>query len=813
MCAPALAKGIRRPVQEHRDIRRTRVLLLALYAALAAAIVIAGYLSYQSYQQVLRAETGSQLNAIAGLKASEISSWREEQVADAVGLVDSGIFGEHVRQYFAADQEAYRGLQEWLSNIEAAEEYEQALLVDAHGRVRIPAGSEETSLSSALATQVAAALDGNEPVATDFFRDELTDRIYLATIAPIAGDAATDPPLGAVILLTDPNTFLYPYIQEWPGTAETAETLLVRRDGADALFLSELKYQENTALELRIPLTRTRTPGVQAALGNEVVMDGIDYRGVPVLAATRRVSETTWGLVARVDADEVYAPLRARLRTTILIVVGALGGVLLGILLVLRMQSARIYRERWESEAERSWLSAAIDSSLNEVYAFDAETLCFAYVNQGGQANIGYTMEELTSMTPIDLKPDYTEGTYRAAVQRLLTGEIGILRFEAMHLRKNGTQYPVVVHLQLTQRGDKRLFLAMINDITERRAAEAELADHREHLELLVAERTEQLQDANEELAAVNEELTASNEELAAVNEELQAAGEETAALNEELASTNEELAATNEELEASNEELQTLYEEAAESGRELERLNSELALADSAKSDFLASMSHELRTPLNSVIGFSDIMLNGLAGDLNDEQARQMEMINGSGRHLLLLINDVLDLSKIEAGRMDPEPELFDLCAVVHEVLETVRPQIDAAGLVLEAVGIDEPCEIVSDARMVRQILFNLLSNAAKFTDVGTVRVTVVEDHEYAEVAVSDTGPGIALGDSRRIFDAFTQIRVRNHRPDGTGLGLAVSLSLASLLGGQLSVVSAPGDGSTFTLKLPRSLVSISAR
>jgi len=765
---------------EHAAIRRTRSFLLWLYVVVVAVVVLAGYLSFRGYQEALRTEVSSQLKAIASLKATAVEAWQDDQRGDVAMLSGNASFRTLLDGTLSSDAAETQELENWLSSVQVSGGYDSVLIVDAGGALRLarPAGS--AGLPPGLAPKVGDVVRTGDTAVTEFYRDEATGDILLATIAPVQ----TGSTHAALVLVSDPADFLYPYIQEWPGLSSTAETLLVTKDDGDALFLNELKYQKNTALQLRIPLTETSVPAVQAALGFEGVMDGVDYRGAAVMAATKGVRGTPWAVVARVDAAEVYAPLRTRLSLIVVIVAGALGAGLLGILFVLRLQAARFYHEQYEVEAERSWLAAAIDGSLNEVYAFDADTLLFTYVNHGALENTGYTMDEMAFMTPVDIKPEYTVESFREAVAPLLAGDQGLLVFETVHRRKDGSDYPVAVHLQLTERGDRRLFLAMINDITERRAVESELADHREHLELLVAERTEQLQDANEELAATNEEL-------AATNEELTAASDEVAAVNEELAATNEE--------------LQTLYEEAAESANELERLNSELALADNAKSDFLASMSHELRTPLNSVIGFSDIMLQGLAGELNEEQHRQMGMINSSGRHLLSLINDVLDLSKIEAGRMEPEPERFDLCFAVRETLDALRPQVDECGLALVADGVDAPCEIVSDVRMVRQVLLNLLSNAIKFTETGTVSVTVAESDSTVAIAVGDTGPGIAPADLQRIFEAFTQVRVRDHRPDGTGLGLAVSSKLAVLLGGELAVASARGEGSTFTLTLPK--------
>jgi PAS domain S-box-containing protein len=238
---------------------------------------------------------------------------------------------------------------------------------------------------------------------------------------------------------------------------------------------------------------------------------------------------------------------------------------------------------------------------------------------------------------------------------------------------------------------------------------------------------------------------------------------------------------------------------------------------SDHIKSAFLATMSHELRTPLNSIIGFTGIMLQGLAGDLNEEQAKQLGMVRTSARHLLALVNDVLDISKIEAGQLEVAAAEFDLRASIEKVIELVRPQAEAKGLRLGVQVAPEVRHIVADERRVEQILLNLLSNAIKFTDEGHVGLKAevvapelspggVELRETAvNIAVSDTGMGIKPDDLQDLFRPFVQIDsglTRVH--DGTGLGLVISRRLADLMQGEISVESEWGKGSTFTLSLP---------
>jgi signal transduction histidine kinase len=244
-----------------------------------------------------------------------------------------------------------------------------------------------------------------------------------------------------------------------------------------------------------------------------------------------------------------------------------------------------------------------------------------------------------------------------------------------------------------------------------------------------------------------------------------------------------------------------------AERTEELEASLTELRAAGKVKDEFLASMSHELHTPLNSVIGFSGTLVSGLAGPLNDEQLRQVRMISKAGRHLLDLVDQVLDLTRIEAGTVPIRPCEFDVAEFVMSVVDGVRSVADERGLQLEAVLDPAIGMWDSDPTMLSQILLNLLGNAIRFTESGTVSIAVSLDHGQLALAVSDTGHGIPEAEQHRVFDDFYQA-LPDDAPvlGGAGLGLAVSRRLARLLGGSIAVESAVGEGSTFTLRVPRS-------
>jgi signal transduction histidine kinase len=232
---------------------------------------------------------------------------------------------------------------------------------------------------------------------------------------------------------------------------------------------------------------------------------------------------------------------------------------------------------------------------------------------------------------------------------------------------------------------------------------------------------------------------------------------------------------------------------------------------SDRLKSEFLATMSHELRTPLNAIIGFTGTLLMKLAGPLTADQQRQLTTVRSSARHLLSLINDVLDVAKVESGRFTLKVELTSCNSVVEEVATTLRQSAEKKGLAFDVRLPDEDVIIPTDRRTLSQIVINLINNAIKYTDVGNVVVTVARVREaegiVTAISVADTGSGIRSEDQAKLFQAFSQVDSSSTRRfEGTGLGLHLSQKLAALLGGQITLVSEYGKGSTFTLHIPES-------
>ncbi len=321
------------------------------------------------------------------------------------------------------------------------------------------------------------------------------------------------------------------------------------------------------------------------------------------------------------------------------------------------------------------------------------------------------------------------------------------------------------------------------------------------------AQYRSELQALLEETQRQAEELQAQSEELRVSNEELEEQGRALKESQTRLEQQQVELEQTNSQLEEQAQALETQRDDLERAGASLALKARELEQASQYKSDFLANMSHELRTPLNSLLILSKLLSDNTEENLTDTQVRHARTIQSSGEDLLTLINDILDLSKIEAGHIEVRPEAVQMQRLTGDLRQLFQPVADQRGLGFKIEVADGCPEVLeTDRQRVEQVLKNLLSNAFKFTEKGGVRLVVrpVEDDRVA-FAVVDTGIGIAPDQQQSVFEAFQQADgTISRRYGGTGLGLSISRELARLLGGSITLDSRPGEGSTFTLSIP---------
>lgn len=454
----------------------------------------------------------------------------------------------------------------------------------------------------------------------------------------------------------------------------------------------------------------------------------------------------------------------------------------------------------------------AVSGALYRVEDDGARARCFgqwARGAAGGEADIvfaageGLVGEALRSHAPVrvtDLPPDYplvrgglgeSRPAYAMAEPLTVGSEvIGVLEI-------SGFRSPGEAERALLD--EARSVLALALDSLDGDLRTRQLLDE-------TRQQAQALRESEEELRAQQEELRASNDTLSAQTAELEEQGERLRASEEELRVQAQELREANGELQERSAALERASEEIARKSREVEQ-------ASRYKSEFLANMSHELRTPLNALLILARSLADNEQGNLDDDQIESARIIHESGQNLLRLINDVLDLSKIEAGRLEVAAERIAPRALFERLRREFEPMARSKGLAFQ-LDIDEalPAHIRHDGDKLRQIVVNLLGNAIKFTEQGEVAlsVAVVAEGDAAQlsVAVRDSGIGMDAATAERVFRAFEQAdSSTSRRYGGTGLGLAISRRLAELLGGSLSVESEPGAGACFRLRVPLTL------
>ena len=596
--------------------------LLIIITIIFALTLVAGlWFFFQRQSQEIYTKKSDELKSIATLKVNQIIQWRHERISDAK-IYTSDLILSHVTQSLVAnpdDSIALNQLKIIFATFIEHEGYANVFLTTADGNV-ICSVEEMPKINAQTKDAIKLAGSEKQTVFGEIFVEQDTNQVYLDVVSPIINDN------GSITfflgLRINPEEQLFPIIQSWPTPSQSAETLILRKDGDHIVFLNNLRHNPAKPLTLIVPLSETNVPAVQAAMGTTGTFEGIDYRGVQVLSEIIPIEDSNWYMISKVDKSEILAEIQnlenyvffmmaisilfaiafaayiynyrqhtlyrnlfnaesqqveaqEETRTTLysigdgVITTDALGmitrinpvaeqltgwsekealgkpllevfkiinentrlevenpvvhvlreglivglanhtllidkdgverpiadsgapirnknGEIIGVVMVFRDQT----KER-AAQKERMLLSDTISASLNEIYIFDANTLHFRFVNKSALNNLGYTLNQINQLTPLDLKPEYTLKSYHALIQDLLDGKKEKEVFETVQKRSNGTVYPVEVHLQLIQHESEKVFLAVIQDITEKKKAQTKIRDTEEQYSHLFTEMDE----------------------------------------------------------------------------------------------------------------------------------------------------------------------------------------------------------------------------------------------------------------------------------------------------------------------------------
>ena len=472
-----------------RDKQNLRRLIL-IFIGLAAGIILTGILLYRNQELSFKNQMAHQLEAVADLKVSEISGWKKERYADANVIYKNNTFTRLVRQYLNNPQEVSSRveLQSWIQRIQENNNYDRVYLLDILGNERISSPNWTEISCHEVQQLIPEVIQYRQIMFHDFHRDSTTNIIHMGYLVPILDPSRNDEPIAILSLRVNPETYLYPYIQRWPSPSKTAETLIVRREGNDVLFLNELRFTKNAALRNRIPLSRTQVAGVMAVLGKEGVFDAFDYRGVRVLAAIRKIPDSPWYLVARMDNQEIYAPLREKLIGIIILVLAFITSAAAGLGMIWRQQRMYYYEEQSRvavalKENENRLRMAEAVGHLGH-WSMDLKTMSMSWSDEM------YCIHGITRKTSLHayrdilkfIHPEDTE-KYERVIETVKKDEKS--DFEYRILRPSGELRYISGNARLIQ-DEKNYPIAMfgtILDATELRQKERELQEKNIELE------------------------------------------------------------------------------------------------------------------------------------------------------------------------------------------------------------------------------------------------------------------------------------------------------------------------------------------
>ncbi|MDD3573952.1 MAG: PocR ligand-binding domain-containing protein [Methanospirillum sp.] len=509
-----------------RSEKRSLLYQVLIFIVLAAGIIIIGYLYYCSYEKEYHSGVEGQLRSVGDLKVQELVRWRNERMGDARLLYVNSAFSSLVREYRdnPDDRNVRSELHVWLYNIQKNYHYSRVCLLHPDGTVIISVPDTSQKLSSVVKKTLPLVTKTGQIEFIDFYRDDQDDEIYLTILVPILDNGDFNDPVGIVSLQIISDEYLCPFISQWPTESESAETLLVRKEGDSVMYLNKLRFRENIALSYSLPLNQTTRPPVMAVLGNEGIVKGTDYRGVPVIAYIRSVPGSPWYLVARIDSAEVFEFLTARTTDLIIIVIILLIATGGGLFILHQKESERYYQEQMvikeallKSEALfkgifNTMTSGGVIYSVQNDGSKGSDYIVTDF-NPAGLNIEGISRDEIVGRPITTIRPEIDDFGLILAFQKVWkTGETIYYPPKKYPGGKNDKLYENYLF-----RLPNGQIVVIYNDVTEKIKTDEE----REKLIDQLSQNNEQLNAAYEQLAGSEEELRFQFNALASAEERL----------------------------------------------------------------------------------------------------------------------------------------------------------------------------------------------------------------------------------------------------------------------------------------------------
>lgn len=509
----------------------------------------------------------------------------------------------------------------------------------------------------------------------------------------------------------------------------------------------------------------------------------------------------------------------------------------------------QMIHERKNTDYELQQIKYTLDQTLDCVFMFDADTLNFFYVNQGAMDQVGYHYDEMLQMTPFDIKPDYDEASFKKMIAPFLNKEIESCTFTTRHQHKDGHIIPVEIFLQYISIKDQARFIAVVRDISERIDNEKKLQQINEELEQRVEERTAKVKEQAIILNQIHDSVISTDlngfitnwnkgaERLFGFTSD-EAIGKNISFLYPEdqldtltndvikpllnhgehetevimLNKAGERFSAHLSLSLLRNKDGEPIgmigysldITERKKADEELRKTRDLAEKASRSKTEFLSRMSHELRTPMNAILGFGQLLEQNVTNNLTNNDLDAVGEILRGGYHLLDLINEVLDLSRVESGKLKLSIEDVDLCPLITETITLIQPLADKSGISINFSDHSKDFVIHADRLRLKQVILNLLSNAVKYNcKNGHIDIRCEDLDNTIRLSVKDTGPGIPVGLQDRVFEPFDRLDADTSEIEGTGIGLSLAKRLIEFMHGSIGFDSTENQGTTFWIEI----------
>lgn len=464
---------------------------LLLFILFTFAITLASYAVFQRHKENIKIDKQNELGGIAELKAGQITHWMEERRNDAQALKNDPLFlaeaGRWLQQGGPAG-EAKTKLIERLSSLQQAYAdygYSSIALLDNHAIPRLSSSADNDPTHERENGRVLESMRSGQVIFSDIHRKKrgTAEVLEMDLVAPLfVGKGKQAHAIGAVLFHIDPQHFLFPLIQRWPTRSPSAENLLVRRDGDEVVFLNELRHRKNTPLAMRFPLDQQQLPAAIAVMGQEGLVEGVDYRGVPVVGVLNKVAGTSWFMVSKIDQAEIYAPIN-QLANWMMALMLALVGTGGGIALFWRQKEKRQYESELQRQALAKHLSSLAKYANDIILLLDSTGKIVDFNDRALEA-YGYSAEDFSTLNISDLRAiDFTP-SYTDRLEEINRAES--LRFESVHVRRNGEHFPIESSVRAVNIDGKRFHQAIIRDITERMQAKEELTRQKDFIRQVI---------------------------------------------------------------------------------------------------------------------------------------------------------------------------------------------------------------------------------------------------------------------------------------------------------------------------------------